>query len=103
MEDNNDNVSDRVLINTFLYRRLYFCPHFYKAYRGREKIHNCFARFDRHKGIFTCQECFVQLKEYITPNKPEFFSEIRKMLIEYFISLSESTHQMGHQMVVSIR
>ena len=78
MEGNNNNNSGNLRINTVLYRCRYFCSHFYQAYQSKEKIHGIFARFDGHEGIFMCQKCHVTLREYITPNTPEFFTEIRK-------------------------
>ena len=80
-------------IRLWLYRCLYFCPQFYDAYR-KVKIDSVFARFQGHEAIFICQRCRVTLGKYISFKSSIFFHEIKKMLIQYFIPMHESSRQM---------
>ena len=94
MDDNNDNIVGQLQIRSWLYRCLYFCPQFYDAYQNKAKIDGVFARFQGHEAIFICERCRVTLGKNISFESSIFFHEIKKMLIQYFIPMHESSRQM---------
>ena len=81
-------------IKTYLYRRFYVCPTFYKVYMKLDKAEGIFASFQGSEVIFVCQECLADIKKYVTKDKPYFFDEAKKLLIEYYIPISESCREM---------
>ena len=85
---------EEIQIKPWMHSCEYFCPHFFKAYRGKGKIANVNARYKNNEAIFTCKDCLQTLKSYMKDTNSMFFCEIRKMLIQYFVPISESNHIM---------
>ena len=73
---------------------VYFCPHFLKVYPGKGKISNVNVRYENNEAIFTCRDCLQTLKTYLKDTNSMFFCEIRKMLIQYFVPIIESSRIM---------
>ena len=69
---------EEIQIKPWEYKCMFFCPHFFKAYRTNGKIANINARYDNQEAIFTCKECSKQLKSYIPPSNPLFFNAIKR-------------------------
>ena len=71
--EGNINNNGQLRIETALYRCLYFCGHFYQSYLNKEKPSGVFARFEDDEALFISNICHVTLKEYMSPNRPNFF------------------------------
>ena len=52
-----------------------------------QKIHN-------NEAIFLCLDCIEKMRNYISEDKPYFFYETKKNLIEYYIPIGESTRRL---------
>ena len=59
-----------------------------------DKAERIFARFQGSEVIFVCQDCLADIKKYVTEDKPYFFDEAKKLLIQYFIAISKSYREM---------
>ena len=81
---------EEIQIKPWMHSCEYFCPHFFKAYRGKGKIANANARYKNNGAIFTCKDCLQTLKSYMKDTNSMFSFEIRKMLMQYFVPISES-------------
>ena len=88
---------EEIQIKQWMHSCIYFCCHFLKAYRGKGKIANVNVRYENNEAIFTCKDCLQTLKSYMKEANSMFFGKIRKMLIHYFLPLSESNHIMTAQ------
>ena len=76
-------------IKTLEYICIYFCRHFFEAYRGSWKISNVNARYSDKEAIFVCKDCLQILKRYKRSTSPNFFYFVRRMLIQYFVPIKE--------------
>ena len=73
---------------------LYFCPHFFEAYRGRGKIQDVNARYVDKEAAFVCRDCLDVLKIYKRSTSPLLFDFIKKMIIQYFVPSKECNRVM---------
>lgn len=94
MENKNDNNNNRSFyIRTYIYRCFYVSPTFYKVYKELDKAHHIFARFEGSEAIFVYQNSLKNIRQYVTEDKPYFFHEGKKLLIQYYITVTESCRQ----------
>ena len=81
-------------LRTYLYKCFYFCPAFYDAYKNHSNWKNIYARIHNNEAIFLCLDCIEKMRNYISEDKPYFFYETKKLLIEYYIPIGESTRRL---------
>ena len=82
----------RFLVKPRDYNCLYFCPHFYMAYRGKIKVKKIsFAAF-RKEALLYCDSCLKeQIQKYVSfdSGSRTFFDEVKKILIQYYPPINE--------------
>ena len=70
-----------------MYDCLYFCPHFYTAYRGKINLKKISFATCRKEALLYCDCCFnEQIWKYISfdSDSQAFFDEVKKILIQYY-------------------
>ena len=88
-------MADSVSVKTYLYRSFYFCPVFYKVYRRIQLAYKFYAKFPGWMAFFCCQACLKKIQQYVSEDKPYFFDEAKKILIQYYIPVGDSTREMA--------
>ena len=81
-------------LRTHLYKCFYFCPAFYDAYKNHSNSTNTYARIQNNEVIFLCLECIEKIRNYVSADKPYFFDEVKKLFIQYYIPIGESTRRL---------
>ena len=85
---------EEIQIKPWEYNCIYFCPHFFEAYRGSGKVSNVSARYSDKEVIFVCKDCLQILKRYKRSTSPNFFYFVRRILIQYFVQVKECNQRM---------
>ena len=74
----------RFLVKPRDYNCLYFCPHFYMAYRGKIKVKEISFTAFRKEALLYCDSCLKeQIQKYVSfdSGSRTFFDEVKKILI----------------------
>ena len=87
-------MADSVSVKTYLYRCFYFCPDFYKVYRRLQLVYKFYAKFQGLMAFFCCQAFLKKIQQYVSEDKPYFFGEAKKIVIQYYIPVGDSTLEM---------
>ena len=73
-----------VLVKPQKYDCLYFCPHFYKAYKGKINVKKISFATCRKEALLYCDRSFKeQIQKYVSLDSDlqAFFDEVKKILI----------------------
>ena len=71
----------RFLVKPRDYNCLYFCPHFYMAYRGKIKVKKILFVTFRMEALLYCNSCLKeQIQKYVSfdSGSQTFFDEVKK-------------------------
>ena len=82
----------RFLVKPRDYNCLYFCPHFYMAYRGKIKVKEISFTAFRKEALLYCDSCLKeQIQKYVSfdSGSRTFFDEVKKILIQYYPPINE--------------
>ena len=93
MENNNNR---RFYVRTYLYKYFYVCSDFltFIVDQVKSKAHAIFARYQASEAMFVCQSCLKHLRQHVTEERSYFFDEAKKLLIQYYIPVTESAREM---------
>ena len=78
----------RFLIKPLKYNCLYFCPHFYQAYRGKINVKKILFATCREEALLYCDCCLKErIQKYVLFDcgSQALFDEVKKILIQYSI------------------
>ena len=77
------------------YDCLYFCHHFYEAYRNKMMIQKLTCVEGGMEALLYCDSCFKEkITKYTTQRNwsKEFFDDVKKNLIQYFVTIDDRDH-----------
>ena len=63
-------------------------------YRRLQQAYKVYTKFQGSEAIFCCQNCLRTIQQYVSENKPYFFDEAKKLFIQYYIPVGNSTREM---------
>ena len=77
------------------YDCLYFCHHFYEAYRNKTMIQKLTCIEGGREALLYCDSCFKEkITKYTTQRNwsKEFFDDVKKNLIRYVVTIGDCDH-----------
>ena len=82
----------RILVKPRDYSCLYFCPHFYMAYRGKIRVKKILFAAFRKETLLYCDSCLKeQIQKHVSfdSGSRTFFDEVKNILIQYYPPITE--------------
>ena len=80
------NMDSNFSLRGCFYSTYYFCSSVYKVYKNDLSASKVCCKIKGREAIFVCRKCMRKLNGYICEEKPLFLDEVKKMLIQYFLT-----------------